>query len=260
MDATFDLENCIGQLHGDWHAGLEKARTSVLSRARRVADFSHFIGAKRPGGKTAKQAEQDPDNTVHVWRSGILNTVRNITRDEMLVEQVRRLAHTTRNQFRSAFDWLWQKFFKEQESLGRHELIESLKKHYFHMENDRLESPFRTACDRVQPGSGSGSQSQESWHAHRLRPAMGEKRLGLSEVLSELEEMFRSRHQELSSSNEGLQDIPTGKYHDMYFLEGQRLHSHGEFIEQWQPSEDDNIYVVLRADVNDLTRTATQSR
>ena len=186
----------------------------------------------------------------------MLSTTRRHTHDDAIVDQVNRLANTSRNQFPAAFDWLWKKFFRERRLNGNHTLVESLKKHYFTQEDeDRLDSPFRTAPDRLQPGSGSGSQAQESWHRHRLRTAFGKKKLSIWEVLAGMEKLFQSRHRQLCSSRHELHDVPMGRYHEKYLVQGQALEKARDFTAEWTCPETSNKYIVYRAELTNLCRT-----
>ena len=61
---------------------------------------------------------------------------------------------------------------------------------------------------RVQPGSASGTQSQEAWHRHKLKKRIGSLRQSLDALLKCLGEFTQSRLKDLQATEGELPDVP----------------------------------------------------
>ena len=60
---------------------------------------------------------------------------------------------------------------------------------------------------RLQPGSASGTQAQESWHRHRLKKRIGNLRQDVPSFVASLRQFCTSRLQQLRLSRPCLPDI-----------------------------------------------------
>jgi hypothetical protein len=258
VNGVDDFLERVGQLHGDWHAGLEKARRLKIPGAVRAADFSHFIGATRRSRKCPLAGiEQEEDASVGPWRSGVKQTARNVCNDTDILALLDMLIYSSRDVMRPAFDWLWNAYFEHLRQQGQTVLVQKLLTHYitrtltpsgaFH-----YDSPFRTACDRVQPGSGSGSQSQESWHTHRLRPALENLRAPVEVVVARLTTFFQTRLVEMGNT-EQLGDVPSVRFNDEFLREAQNMLS-SPFWSSYTDTDDDTTYFAFRAELTTYTK------
>ena len=157
------------QIHGDQAGGLEAARKKVFPDSVRVADFAHIIGARRNEGNQDSQA-------MKVWRSGIFKTVDSHLRQGSYLSLVEFAVYTSRCASPGAFAAIWDSTSKESAA------TEALRTYWL---EERKDGSGYTACwnihpSRVQPGSGSGSQSQENWHRRQKKrhPKVGSRKLG----------------------------------------------------------------------------------
>ncbi|OLQ13154.1 hypothetical protein AK812_SmicGene2868 [Symbiodinium microadriaticum] len=137
--------------------GLEAARKKVFPDSIRVADFAHIIGARRNEGNQGSQA-------MKVWRSGIFKTVDSHLRQGSYLSLVEFAVYTSRCASPGAFAAIWDSTLKFLDNFTPKEsaATEALRTYWL---EERKDGSGYTACwniypSRVQPGSGSGSQSQ----------------------------------------------------------------------------------------------------
>ena len=74
------------------------------------------------------------------------------------------------------------------------EARDKLLRYYFEQVECGLDAAWRgSMVDRVQPGSLVGSQAQESYHQHRLRPGLGTIRLSMDLFMQNLTVFMETR-------------------------------------------------------------------
>ena len=76
----------------------------------------------------------------------------------------------------------------------------------------------RHGLQRVQPGSASGTQSQEAWHRHKLKKRIGSLRQSLDALLKCLGEFTQSRLKDLQATEGELPDVPIEPFPDKHVL------------------------------------------
>ena len=152
----------ILQWHGDMHKGIEAARRKVAPDSIRVSDWAHVTGATSLGpagfhGLVVKHLAPEYRQTVVPW---LLQFCR-ISKQWPL-----RLFHV-----------LWTSIFADLNAKGQTELCAQLQRQYFYVvaqpEGQLWDAGWRSAPDRVMPGTDAGSAPQESWHGNVLKPALG---------------------------------------------------------------------------------------
>ena len=74
-----------------------------------------------------------------------------------------------------------------------------------------------SGVDRLQPGSASGTQAQESWHKCKLKAYLG-IRTALPTLFENFEQFTRSRLQDLRASSPALPDVPRVPFPDRRLL------------------------------------------
>jgi hypothetical protein len=75
-------------------------------------------------------------------------------------------------------------------------------------------------------------------------------------MLNSLQSLFQTRHKELLTSEEQLQDVPCGRYHDKYLAEADALlEQQTEFYNEWQEQDSPDIYMAFRAEWSPLAKT-----
>ena len=184
-----DFSGRVKQTHGDWAAGLSCAFHSQFLGATRVADFSHLLGCNR-------RPRHSIDLTVRVLRAGIMATLKPVWRDKGgdWASEIREFIFATRTLPRCAFTIAWRHCFRLLQSAGESEAREKLRRYYFDEVEGGLDAAWRgSTVDRVQPGSLLGSQPQESFHQHRLRPGLGSIRLSMDKFMENLTEFMETR-------------------------------------------------------------------
>ena len=67
------------------------------------------------------------------------------------------------------FHVVWTAIFAWLDAQGLQGCSTALKRQYFTVENDQIAASWRSAPDRIMPGTDVGSAPQESWHNHKLK-------------------------------------------------------------------------------------------
>ena len=84
-----------------------------------------------------------------------------------------------------------------------------------HVDFNLISADWWCGLGRLQPGSASGSQSQESWHRHKLKKYMPDKYQKLPAFTSSLSSFTSSRLKKLA---EQLPDVPVERFPDTFVL------------------------------------------
>ena len=201
----------IKQWHGDMHLGIEKARSEVATHSTKVLDWAHVTGATTEG------------------RSGIFALLKqHLTRkvDGAIPHYpfVHDWVGPSRVFPRRLFHIVWLSVFEFLQSEQEHVAVQKLQKHSFEAleEGQLIEAGWRVADDRVQPGSASGSASQESWHGTKLAQAIEKKYQSPISFAMDLQKFVRSRIAELHNACPVIRDWPdAGKDLDLFLVHGE---------------------------------------
>lgn len=109
---------------------------------------------------------------------------------------------------------------------------------------------------RLQPGSASGSQAQESWHKNRLKAALTSLYMPVDALVERLKLFSAARYTKLCHQTGKLPDVPTEPFPDKYLLDGVGLakqqrtgpkeyYAQGAYASFRDPS-DGTLYVAFR--------------
>ena len=183
------------QVHGDAHLGLERARLRVFGNSLRCTDFSHLIGASRVGRASPSETSStgaDAD-ICHKWRLGIFENCRVWLRQEEHLTLIEAAVFASRTFPHALFDYVWSTLLAFLEERGESKCAQNLVKYYTDQNRSALDASWRIAADRTQPGSNSGSQSQESWHKHRLKGRNDSSRQTFPTFMSSLRRFLCTR-------------------------------------------------------------------
>ena len=164
---SLDLQAVVKQYHCDWHTGEEAARKEVFPQAVRVGDFAHFVGACARS-KTAKK--ESAEAAVNSYRAGLPSTcTKHLSESgKKLLPLIMQTIHVARvlpteNLFKMTMGLLFDTLLAQTPSEAK--LVAIFKQHYM---NGML-ADWWQGLHRIQPGSASGTQAQESWHRHKLK-------------------------------------------------------------------------------------------
>ena len=91
-------------------------------------------------------------------------------------------------------------------------MVATFKKYYIQWLEAGYEGSWRGSIDRCQPGSFSGTQSQEVWHKTRLRSCLTHIRRPVNEVIEGLENLFSSRLSQARLREGKMYDFPHGDW------------------------------------------------
>ena len=187
------IKQSVRQYHADRHKGEEAARRRCFPSSCSASDYAHVVGAVRPRAGGARDSSAD---TVTVWRSGVFKNAQQWLCDKDWLPLLQAAFPATRVLPEALFSLVWSQIFRELREAGEDTCAENLRKHYFcHEASSEMRSAtWRIAPDRLQPGSGSGSQSQESWHHHRLKAAVPHLRLDAADFVQAGGASCRSDH------------------------------------------------------------------
>ena len=237
--AGVDLRSSCQQYHADMHPGEDLAQRSVFINASRVADWAHVIGAcNRP--KASKHLALG-DERIKIFRSGAFATMQNnFTRaGQKLLPLVKRAFFCLRSVptamiFHSIAALLLQTLVSQQppeekaaKALQRHYLVKHGRQQAqanFKVEDwPGEQNTFYTAewwcgLQRIQPGSASGTQAQESWHRWKLKKYLG-LRSDLSSFSKNLADFTKSRLMDLRGEGSCLPDMPPEPFPDKTVLQ-----------------------------------------
>ena len=90
---NIEVTDQIVQVHGDRHVGLRAALREQLPGAKYQSDFAHVIGAvRRPPLKNQSAEGQE----ITRWRKGLFTNVKEVLRNEDLMETMESLIHSAR--------------------------------------------------------------------------------------------------------------------------------------------------------------------
>ena len=237
--AGVDLRSSCQQYHADMHPGEDLAQRSVFINASRVADWAHVIGAcNRP--KASKHLALG-DERIKIFRSGAFATMQNnFTRaGQKLLPLVKRAFFCLRSVptamiFHCIAALLLQTLVSQQppeekaaKALQRHYLVKHGRQQAqanFKVEDwPGEQNTFYTAewwcgLQRIQPGSASGTQAQESWHRWKLKKYLG-LRSDLSSFSKNLADFTKSRLMDLRGEGSCLPDMPPEPFPDKTVLQ-----------------------------------------
>ena len=200
------------QWHGDMHLGIEAARRRVAPNSTRLSDWAHVTGATSQGpsglsGLLVKELPGEVKESVLPW---ILQYCRISKQWPALL-----------------FHVVWEAIFAELDGLCEASAITKLQRQYFMWQQDveRWDAPWRSAPDRIMPGTDAGSAPQESWHNSILKPAFGNIPRKPADVARILEERVVSPQiqtlRAMEHHGEAFQDWPSiGMFLDQHILAG----------------------------------------
>ena len=112
-------------------------------------------------------------------------------------------------------------------------------------------------AERLQPGSASGTQAQESWHTHKLKKRIGRLRQPIDALASSLQSLMQSRLKDLQARAGVLPDAPVEPFPDKYVLsDSNKLTSEGRTsaeqyfrsgaFDMWSDGDATTYYAVRR--------------
>lgn len=170
---------------------------------------------------------------------------------------------------------MWLSIFEFLSSEQEHVAANKLKMHCFEpmeeSEDQLIEAGWRVADDRVQPGSGSESASQESWHGTKLALAIQKKYQTPIAFATDLQKFVRSRITELCNACPVIRDWPdAGKDLDLFLVHGEaELRREGRscavkltesgLVREWQDG-DNQWFLVPRTLWQEVRQTTRQAR
>ena len=243
-----DLRDACQQYHGDWHRGEELARQEVLCKSQRCGDWSHFTGAtvQRKKLQPMLPATRPGEKLVNAWRVGVYATIRKrcssgVRADETVeflkpIFEVSRVAPTL-----LLFHTIWHHAFQALNSRGEAACASALERCYFfkvaasearsvwgmeswHGTEQWVHcAAWWSGCQRLQPGSASGTQAQESWHRHVLKAYMGSLRLTMPEFIDRLSEFCEARLAQQHANHRKFVDYPAEPWPDPVLLDTEKL-------------------------------------
>lgn len=220
-----DLEPCVSQYHCDWHPAEHAALRDSFPHALRVADFVHFIGAC-----LRQKRQQVDDETIQVYRAGFPQTIRKHAVDKSWAPYLVSWVHVLRA-FPSAllFHGIVERLLESLVAAGEGSCATAFRQHYltrasavaFNVRgNDDLTvADWWAGLRRLQPGSASGTQAQESWHRHALKKYIVDLRQDVGSFVASLSSFTSSRLQQLKLQSPLLPDVPVEPFPDKFVLE-----------------------------------------
>ncbi|CAJ1459320.1 unnamed protein product [Effrenium voratum] len=239
----------VGQVHGDFHSGLQIARENHFRRAVFAGDFSHCIGATR-----VKRKEQGlMPETEYPWRGGIFTTVKKVLRDASRLQLVEQVVHMSRVLPWPLFHAAWDQLYRALISVGEMEAVRKIKTYYVH----EVASQYRAhwAAASLQPGSYCGSQPQESYHRHRLRAGITSLWQPMQSLLEELDLFMKTRATEARQDTcSPMVDVPCGAWSPTFRAEAAVYIDGGHYLAE---KKDENIFLAMRRDVHSIPYAKT---
>ena len=209
---------------------------AAFAKALRVTDWAHFLGAcSRP-----KKSFDAPCERIAAYRAGVIATMKKhlSTFGQKLVPLIERAIFCFRSLptallFHTVIHVLLQTLLAQQPS--ERPAAKAFRKHYLSLlSEEEAKSAYGLAnwpggpdmfytadwwcgIQRIQPGSASGTQAQESWHGQKLKKYMG-LRQSLPVFVQSLSSFASSRLQNLRASNTSLTDVPNEPFPDKAVL------------------------------------------
>lgn len=165
-----DWTDRIKQVHGDYHLGLESSRQRVVPASRRCSDFRHLVAATKRKQLAGPGEEIE---RVNVWRQGIMAVLKSKCQSEDCLPVLERAVYISRILCHGAFSTLWQTVLDWLRLCGEGAAAGTLEKYYLEVQDGQWDASWRCSVDVALPGFGTGSQSQEAWHRHRLKSSLG---------------------------------------------------------------------------------------
>ena len=204
----------ILQWHGDMHLGIEAARKSLAPRAKRLSDWAHVTGAtsQGPSGFHGLLSKELPPQAKATLLPFLLQFCR-------ISKQLPALI----------FHVIWSAIFVEVERQCGASLVGKLQKQYFERVRKgvgvRWDASWRSAPDRIMPGTDAGSAPQESWHGQILKPVFGTQRRKPADVAQILQQQIVLPQlrtlRAMKSEAQNFQDWPgVGNFLDQHVLQG----------------------------------------
>lgn len=206
----------ILQWHGDMHLGIEAARKKLAPKSIRLADWAHVTGATSQGpsgfaGFLTKELPSEAKDSLLPW--------------------LLQFCRISKQLPGFLFHVVWRAIFSDLHQHCRNSTVQKLQNQYFCQvavgnEGETIwDAPWRSAPDRIMPGTDAGSAPQESWHGSVLKPAFGAGPRKPAEVAQILhEQIVRPQLRTLNSMKlEGttFQDWPDiGQFLDQHVLHG----------------------------------------
>lgn len=207
-----DLEaKHILQWHGDMHLGIEAARRHVAPNSMRLSDWAHVTGVTSQGpsglpGLLLKEMPAEAKDTVLPW--------------------ILQYCRISKQWPAFLFHVVWESLFLELEAVCGSNTIRKLQRQYFTWNADAelWDAPWRSAPDRIMPGTDAGSAPQESWHGTVLKPAFEGVRRKPAEVARILQEQIVQPQlrvlEAMQQDRAPFQDWPAiGQFLDQHILE-----------------------------------------
>ncbi|CAJ1330914.1 unnamed protein product, partial [Effrenium voratum] len=191
--ADVNLRDKCKQYHADMHAGEDLAQKSIFTNACRVLDWAHLIGACNRPAKLPETA----DEKIKAFRSGAFATAGKHLRPAGQKLALQRYYFTTLSADEARHgcgcnDWPGDPAFI-------------------------FLADWWCGIQRLQPGSASGTQAQESWHRHKLKSYLG-LRASLPSFAGSLDAFSRSRLTDLQEQGSCLPDMPMEPFPDKTVL------------------------------------------
>ena len=219
-----DLAPRVAQYHCDWHPGENAARLECFPESQRVADFAHFMGAcVRPRQPPAE------DDTIRAYRAGFPETMKKHAVDQTWVPYLVSWVRVLRTcpsalLFHAIVERLLECMVEAQE----HACADAFRQHYLTSvaaadfdvrghDNVTL-ADWWCGVARLQPGSASGTQAQESWHRWKLKAHIKHLRQDVPTFVASLQSFTSSRLQQLKLQGPELPDTPVEPLPDKFVL------------------------------------------
>ena len=215
--AGMSLRETCAQYHADMHYGEDLEVKAAFAKALRVTDWAHFLGAcSRP-----KKSFDAPCERIAAYRAGVIATMKKhlSTFGQKLVPLIERAIFCLRSLptallfiLHTVTHVLLQTLLAQQPS--ERPAAKAFRKHYLSLlSEEEAKSAYGLAnwpggpdlfytadwwcgIQRIQPGSASGTQAQESWHGQKLKKYMG-LRQSLPVLVQSLSSFASSRLQNL---------------------------------------------------------------
>ena len=233
------MEDVCTQYHADLHWGEDAAQKRVFPAAHKVADWAHFVGACTRA-KIPQNHVADADPQFMAFRTGIFATAKNhlSPRGQTLLPFVERAFYCMRSVPTALlFRTISHAFFETllAQDPPEETAVKTLSRYYFRRvpaAEAKHEWGLATwvgdaewiysadwwyGSQRLQPGSSSGTQAQESWHKAKLKSYMG-LRAALPAFAEQLSKFTSSRLKNFKASSSTLSDVPRGPFPDRAVL------------------------------------------
>ena len=246
------LAEVVRQYHADWHAGEEVARREVFTNSLRCGDWAHFVGACSVRTKTpvpVKGASNHDKQVAVAWRVGVYATIRGCFEDPADKEEAVEFFKPVFEQTRCVptlllFHTTWHSAFEHfaSKGLNAQSCVDKLIKLYFIKKELTAEDTLSWAietwrgdttwvyyaawwsgCQRIQPGSASGTQAQEAWHKSPFKSFMKDLHVSVPEFVEKLCTFCEVRLEQMVKEGEPLIDIPCEPWPNRCLMDDPKL-------------------------------------